>query len=69
MMKDVYIGWQFASIFHSFIRKEQEEIENEAPNEKKNRRMDESDYVVDTNLIHDIVPQYGGGNEPIYLEK
>ena len=48
--EDVCIGWEFAGLLYV----------------KDSRRKDvKKEVCVDLNLIHDIVPQSGGGNEPL----
>ena len=48
-LKSIYIGWQFTGLLYCVDSKN-----NEAPN-----------VLVDKNLVHDIAPQRGGGNESI----
>ncbi len=55
--KDIYIGWQFARIFHCVSLPKE-------PSNDESERSDET-FHVDKTLIHDIIPQAGGGNEPI----
>lgn len=64
--KDIYIGWQFVRIFHSLLPSSAKEDEDSREgSESQSHNIDESCYYVDKSLIHDIIPQPGGGNEPI----
>ncbi|KAL7555146.1 hypothetical protein ACHAWF_018750 [Thalassiosira exigua] len=64
--EDVYIGWQFGQIFHE--RERWKWLKFWAPKkmlEEDESNIDEDDLVLDKRLIHDILPQSGGGQEPI----
>jgi|EP01083_Nonionella_stella_P002247 hypothetical protein len=56
---DIYIGWQFARVFYSLS------TSDDTSTNDSSRYLDEALVHIDRTLIHDIVPQSGGGNEPI----
>ncbi|KAL7482716.1 hypothetical protein ACHAW6_008382 [Cyclotella cf. meneghiniana] len=67
---DLFVGWQFSDIFYKRDRgrwwkrllwqQEDSEVQNMDENE-----IDDCDLVLDKRLIHDILPQRDGDNEPI----
>lgn len=54
---DIYVGWQFASVF--FLNHEADK--GPKHDDKYNPRK----LLVDHRLVHDILPQEGGGHEPL----
>jgi len=55
-MKDICIGWRFAGLYYK----------SDAPISKRtDTYQDMFEMNVDHNLIHDIVPQLGGGHESL----
>ena len=50
---DVYIGWEFAGLLYL----------------KDSRRAEDKKVMVDTKLVHDIVPQHGDESEPFDASK
>ncbi|KAL3788196.1 hypothetical protein HJC23_004663 [Cyclotella cryptica] len=66
---DLFVGWQFSSIFYkrerwSWWNKLWKREDSERHSTEENHIKD-SDLVLDKRLIHDIIPQKDGGNEPI----
>lgn len=66
-MEDIYVGWQFGQIFykkerwrwfHTLLRTPERK-------QKEGGDCDSEHLMLDKRLIHDIVPQQGGGQEPI----
>lgn len=51
---DIYVGYTFAKLGYTST---------------KSTRDEETEIKVDMSLIHDIVPQKGGGNEPLGTRK
>lgn len=66
-IEDVYLGYQFSDIF---FKKERNWFRRLwRPSAKKQEEEDDNDdsLVLDKRLIHDILPQLGGGQEPLTM--
>ena len=65
-MQDVYVGWQFGQIFY---RKDRWSwFHRLLPYRTPLKECvddDDDDLMLDKRLIHDILPQQGGGQEPL----
>ena len=55
--KDICIGWRFAGLYYK--------ADTSVSKSRTTGYQDMFDMKVDQNLIHDIVPQLGGGNESL----
>lgn len=68
-IEDVYVGWQFGQIFYekerSWLRKLLWRAPMAKQQERDHEREDDDNLILDKRLIHDILPQPGGGQEPI----
>lgn len=68
-IEDVYVGWQFGQIFYEkerwmWFRKLWRGAKMRDEHEEEDG-ADDSNLMLDKRLIHDILPQPGGGQEPI----
>jgi hypothetical protein len=57
MKKDLCIGWGFAGLYYK--------SDTSISHARTTGYQDMFEMNVDHSLIHDIVPQLGGGNEPL----
>ncbi len=68
-IEDVYIGWQFGQIFYekerSWFRRLLIGSKKKQAEEEDDDDDDDDKMMLDKRLIHDILPQQGGGQEPI----
>ena len=66
-MEDVYVGWQFGQIFYKKNRwKWFPRLLRSSKMKAEEGGLDsDGNLVLDKRLIHDILPQQGGGQEPI----
>jgi len=64
-MEDVYVGWQFGQIFYQKDRKWLHRLLRSAKKKAEEGIGNDNIFVLDKELIHDILPQQGGGHEPI----
>lgn len=67
-IEDVYVGWQFCQIFYKKERSWFQRLWKSSTMKQEEEGKDHGDddnIVLDKRLIHDILPQFGGGQEPI----
>ena len=66
-MEDMYVGWQFGQIFYEKERwKWFQRLWRSSKMKQEEAGDDNGDHLIlDKRLIHDILPQSGGGHEPI----
>jgi len=66
-VEDVYVGWQFGQIFYQKERGWFRRLcyASKTKQEGDDHSGDEEKLMLDKRLIHDILPQAGGGHEPI----
>ena len=66
-MEDVYVGWQFGQIFYKKNRwKWFPRLLRSSKMKAEEDGLDSNDnLVLGKRLIYDIIPQQGGGQEPI----
>ena len=69
MIEDVYVGWQFGQIFYEKDRwrwfRRLWRSSKMKQEEGEDGSGDDDHLTLDKRLIHDILPQPGGGQEPI----
>jgi len=59
-IEDIYVGWTFADMF--YLKKK---WWNRRSNSNEGNEDQDEKLILDNHLIHDILPQPGGGQEPI----